>query len=79
MTESCAAATLNPPGAPRFGTVGRALPDSEVMVSADREILMRGPHVFAGYHQQPERPPRRSSATAGCTAATSASSRATGI
>ncbi len=51
MTESCAAATLNPPRAPRFGTVGRALPDSEVMVSEEGEILMRGPHVFAGYHR----------------------------
>jgi long-chain acyl-CoA synthetase len=54
MTESCAAATLNPPGAPRFGTVGKALPDSEVMVVEGGEILMRGPHVFAGYHRQPD-------------------------
>jgi long-chain acyl-CoA synthetase len=54
MTESCAAATLNPPNAPRFGTVGRALPDSEVMVSKDGEVLLRGPHVFAGYHRDTE-------------------------
>jgi len=51
MTESCATATLNPPNAPRFGTVGRALPDSEVMVTEDGEVLLRGPHVFAGYHR----------------------------
>ena len=54
MTESCATATLNPPSAPRFGTVGRALPDSEVMVTEDGEVLLRGPHVFAGYHRDPE-------------------------
>jgi long-chain acyl-CoA synthetase len=54
MTESCATATLNPPTAPRFGTVGRALPDSEVMVTKDGEVLLRGPHVFAGYHRDPE-------------------------
>jgi len=54
MTESCATATLNPPSAPRFGTVGRALPDSEVMVTRDGEVLLRGPHVFAGYHRDPE-------------------------
>lgn len=54
MTESCAAATLNPPGAPRFGTVGRALPDSEVKVAPDGEVLLRGPHVSAAYHLDPE-------------------------
>ncbi len=54
MTESCSSATLNPASAPRFGSVGRALPDSEVMVSDDREVLLRGPHVFAGYHRDPE-------------------------
>jgi long-chain acyl-CoA synthetase len=54
MTESCAAATFNPSKAPRFGTVGRALPDSEVMVTEDGEVLLRGPHVFAGYHRDPE-------------------------
>jgi long-chain acyl-CoA synthetase len=53
MTESCAAGTLNLPHAPRFGTVGRALPDTEVMVTDDREVLIRGPHVFAGYHRDP--------------------------
>ena len=54
MTESCATATLNPAHAPRFGTVGKALPDSEVMVTEEGEILLRGPHVFAGYHRDPE-------------------------
>ncbi len=53
MTESCATATLNPPQAPRFGSVGRALPDSEVMVTEDGEVLLRGPHVFAGYYRDP--------------------------
>ncbi len=53
MTESCATATLNPAKAPRFGTVGTALPGSEVMVAEDGEIRMRGPHVFAGYHRDP--------------------------
>jgi long-chain acyl-CoA synthetase len=51
MTESCATATLNPASAPRFGTVGRALPASEVMVDKHGEVLLRGPHVFAGYHR----------------------------
>ncbi len=54
MTESCAAATLNPPGAPRFGTVGRMLPGSEVKVAPGGEVLLRGPHVSPAYHQRAE-------------------------
>jgi long-chain acyl-CoA synthetase len=54
MTESCAAATLNTPRAVRFGTVGRALPGTDVAIAEDGEVLMRGPHVFAGYHRDPQ-------------------------
>lgn len=54
MTESCATATLNPRAAPRFGTVGRALPGTELACSDEQEILMRGPNVFAGYHGDPQ-------------------------
>ncbi len=54
LTESCSTATLNPENAPRFGTVGRALPASEVMVDEDGEVLLRGAHVFAGYHRDPK-------------------------
>jgi long-chain acyl-CoA synthetase len=54
MTETCAAATLNTPDAFRFGTVGRPLPGSEVTIAEDGEVLMRGPHVFGGYHRDEE-------------------------
>ncbi|MFA9270826.1 MAG: long-chain fatty acid--CoA ligase [Baekduiaceae bacterium] len=54
MTESCAAGTLSTPGHLKFGTVGRALPGSEVKVAADGEILLRGPHVFPGYYRNDE-------------------------
>ena len=54
LTESCAAATLNTVDAVRFGTVGRALPDTEVRIADDGEILLRGANVFAGYWGQPE-------------------------
>ena len=54
MTETCAAATLNTPRAYRFGTVGRPLPGSEVAIAEDGEVLMRGPHVFPGYHRDDE-------------------------
>ena len=54
MTETCAAATLNTPGAVRFGSVGRPLPGTEVAIAEDGEILMAGPHVFVGYHRDSE-------------------------
>jgi long-chain acyl-CoA synthetase len=51
MTETCAAATLNTPRERRLGSVGRPLPGTEVETADDGEILLRGPHVFAGYHR----------------------------
>jgi long-chain acyl-CoA synthetase len=54
MTETCAAATLNTPSEWRIGSVGRPLPGTEVATADDGEILMRGPHVFAGYHRDEE-------------------------
>lgn len=51
MTETTAAATLNTEERFRFGTVGRALPGSEMSIAPDGEVLMRGPHVFRGYYK----------------------------
>jgi long-chain acyl-CoA synthetase len=54
MSETTAASTLNTQGSFRFGTVGRSLPGTEVSIAADGEVLMRGPHVFAGYFKDDE-------------------------
>ncbi len=54
MTECTTAATLNPPGAPRFGTVGPALPGIELRIDTDGEILIRGATIFGGYYRNPE-------------------------
>jgi long-chain acyl-CoA synthetase len=51
MTETCSTATLNPARAPRSGTVGVPLPESEVRIASDGEVLMRGPHIFSGYYR----------------------------
>jgi long-chain acyl-CoA synthetase len=54
LTESCSAGTLNVPDAVRFGTIGRPLPGTEVMIAEDGEVLLRGPHVFKGYFRNPD-------------------------
>jgi long-chain acyl-CoA synthetase len=46
--------TLNEPGRPRAGTVGPPLLDCKVKIADDGEVLIRGPHVFAGYHRDEE-------------------------
>ena len=54
MTENAAGATVNHPDDYKIGTVGRALPGSEVKIGEGDEVLLRGPHIMAGYHNLPE-------------------------
>ena len=50
MTETATAATTSTVENHRFGTVGRALPGVELKIAEDGEILVKGPNIFAGYH-----------------------------
>src|SRR6266576_414398 len=50
MTETATAATISTLENHRFGTVGRALPGVELKIADDGEILVKGPNIFAGYH-----------------------------
>jgi long-chain acyl-CoA synthetase len=54
LTETTAICTMDEPGEVVPGRVGRAIPGCEMTLSADGEILVRGPHVFAGYWNRPQ-------------------------
>ena len=55
MTESSGVMTLNTHTRYQIGTVGYALPGTEVRISDTGEILLRGGNVFAGYWRKPEK------------------------
>ena len=54
QTENCGLAT-GMPDRIKLGTVGVAAPRTELKISSEGEILLRGPHVFMGYYNQPEK------------------------
>ena len=54
LTETAPILTVNPPLAPRVGTVGRRLPNVELKIAPDGEILASGPNIMRGYHNKPE-------------------------
>ena len=54
LTESAPVISFNRVGRCKIGTVGEPLPDVEVKIAADGEVLTRGSHVMKGYWNDPE-------------------------
>jgi long-chain acyl-CoA synthetase len=55
QTENCGVATVMPADRVKLGSVGKAAPWGEVMISPQGEILIRGDFLFMGYLNQPEK------------------------
>jgi long-chain acyl-CoA synthetase len=54
QTESTGVIAIQGIDNPRLGYVGEPLPDVEVKIAADGEILAKGSNVFLGYFKNPE-------------------------
>tara|TARA_B100001123_G_C15276793_1_gene1012474 strand:+ start:245 stop:2020 length:1776 start_codon:yes stop_codon:yes gene_type:complete len=50
MTENTAGATLNYSGSNKVGSVGRSIPNTQVKIGEDGEVLIKGDHVMKGYY-----------------------------
>ncbi len=54
LTETSPVIALNNPINHRLGTVGKPMPNVEVRIADDGEVLVRGPSIFKGYWKMPE-------------------------
>lgn len=54
LTESSAGSFVNHPDDYRIGTVGPAVPGTEVKLGEGDEIMIKGPGVMDGYHNLPD-------------------------
>ncbi|TCO45094.1 long-chain acyl-CoA synthetase [Kribbella antiqua] len=54
LSETAAGSSLNRPGQYRLGSVGPIFPGTQAKIAEDGEILIKGPGVMSGYHNQPE-------------------------
>ncbi len=54
LTETTGPATANRPKHLRMGSVGIPIPGTSVAIAQDGEVLLAGPHIMHGYHNNPE-------------------------
>jgi long-chain acyl-CoA synthetase len=50
MTETATAATVCTIEDHKFGTVGKPFPGVDIRIAQDGEVLIKGPNIFQGYH-----------------------------
>jgi len=55
MTETTGFCTATPKGAIRLGWAGVKAPGTELRIGKDNEVLVRGPNVFGGYWNMPDK------------------------
>ena len=51
MCSSDLGASLNYVGNNKIGSVGKAIPNTEIKIANDGEILLKGDHVMPGYYK----------------------------
>ncbi len=54
LTETSPVICFNPLRRPKNGTVGKVVPDVQVRIAEDGEILCKGPNVMLGYFNKPQ-------------------------
>jgi len=52
LTETAPALSINTFEAIRFGSVGKPIPDVEIKIAPDGEILAKGPNIMKGYYKK---------------------------
>ncbi len=55
LSETSPVVCVNTPNDHRFGSAGKVIPDVNVKILPDGELLVKGPNVMRGYHNQPEK------------------------
>jgi long-chain acyl-CoA synthetase len=54
LTETSPVVTANYRGHNKVGTVGKPIPNVQVKIAVDGEILVKGPNVMLGYYRKPD-------------------------
>jgi len=55
MSETCGAATVNPPERVKLGTVGPPLPGVDIRLAEDGEVQVKGDLIMSGYRNLPDK------------------------